>query len=94
VDFDWDEGNSGKSLQRHDVSDDEIEEAFEDPSAVRLVLGSSHGELRRELLARVDSSGRLLKIVYTMRIRGDRILFRPISAQDMDRGERARYRKR
>jgi uncharacterized DUF497 family protein len=89
--FDWDHGNQDKSLQRHGVSDEEIEEAFADPKAKVSKLGSSFGEVRREFLGRVASSGRLLKIIYTVRVVAGKRYYRPISALDMDRVDRAHY---
>ena len=62
MEFDWDEGNRNKNL-RHGVHDWEIEEAFEDPRRRTEPAPRVDGERRKFLLARVPSSGRLLRIV-------------------------------
>jgi uncharacterized DUF497 family protein len=69
VDFDWDDRNRDKNL-RHGVHDWEIEEAFQDLR--RVVQGSQvvHGERRRVMLARAASSGKYLRIIYTIREEG------------------------
>ena len=50
--YEWDDHNSGKNLQKHGVSDAEIEQVFENPSVVmqhrlypdrRIVLGITNG---------------------------------------------------
>jgi uncharacterized DUF497 family protein len=92
VEFDWDEGNRGKNL-RHGVHDWEIEEAFEDPHRRSEQAPSVDGEDRWFLLARVGPSGRYLRIVYTVRIAGGREFCRPISALEMPRNARRRYRR-
>jgi uncharacterized DUF497 family protein len=90
VDFDWDEGNRDKNV-RHGVHDWEIEEAFEDPR--RIVQGSQivDGERRRVVLARAVSSGKYLRIIYTMRVEGRSTRIRPISAIEMPGSARRRY---
>jgi uncharacterized DUF497 family protein len=93
VDFDWDEGNTDKNL-RHAVHDEEIEEALEDSR--RRLIGQApdvSGEVRLIVLARARTSGKYLKIVYTVRVRGGRRLIRPISAVEMTPSERRTYLK-
>lgn len=50
--FEWDEYNSGKNLQKHGVFDEEIEQVFENPNVLmkhkrypdrRIVLGITNG---------------------------------------------------
>jgi uncharacterized DUF497 family protein len=93
VEFDWDEGNEGKNL-RHGVHDWEIEEALLDLDLVRVNRRVVEGEERFAVLGRAEGSGRYLKIIYTVRVRGRTRLVRPISAVDMDASERASYRRR
>ncbi|MBI1922938.1 BrnT family toxin [Candidatus Poribacteria bacterium] len=84
--FDWDRGNIGKNL-KHNVHDWEIEEIFNDPLMKAKRLGIINGEERIEVLGRVQTNGRYLRVVFTPR----RGLIRPISAKDMKRQERRRY---
>lgn len=86
--FEWDEGNSGKSLQRHDVTDSEAEQVFFNQPLVA-VSDERHSaaEPRIHVLGRTDA-GRRLFLVCT--VRGERI--RVISARPMSRKEREVYR--
>jgi uncharacterized DUF497 family protein len=93
VEFDWDEGNEGKNL-KHGVADWEIEEALTDTGVVRLNRRIIDSEVRFAVLGRAVGSGRYLKIIYTVRVRGQTKLIRPISAVDMGSAERALYRRR
>lgn len=52
TEFEWDEYNAGKNLQKHGVSDAEIEQIFANPHIViphkhypdrRIILGITHG---------------------------------------------------
>jgi uncharacterized DUF497 family protein len=91
VEFDWDDGNTEKSLARHGIRDEEIEEALQDRSGIAVGAHDVDGERRYGWLGRSSSSGRYLRIVYTERSRTGRRVVRPISAVLMDRSERARY---
>lgn len=87
VGFQWDEGNAGKNLEKHDVGDSECEEIFfNDP----LVAGDdevhSSDEARGFALGQTNA-GRRLFIVFTVR----RSLIRVISAREMTASERKRY---
>jgi uncharacterized protein len=84
--FDWDQGNINKNL-KHNVHDWEIEEVFGDSNIKTKSLGITNGEERLEALGRVQTNGRYLRVVFT--VRGQ--LIRPISARDMNRQERRRY---
>ena len=64
MEFDWDEGNSGKSFQRHGIHDWEIEEAFEDPGALPDNARNVLAEKRWAMLARCETSGRYMRIIY------------------------------
>jgi uncharacterized DUF497 family protein len=87
--FDWDEGNSRKSIEKHDVSQAEAEQIFfNDPLLIVEDVSHSTCELRLHALGRTDA-GRLLHISFTLR--GDGRLIRVISARTMHRKERVRY---
>ena len=87
--FDWDDGNSRKSVQKHDVSQAEAEQIFfNDPLLIAEDIGHSIREMRLHALGHTDS-GRMLHISFTLR--GDGRLIRVISARSMHRKERLRY---
>ena len=87
--FDWDEGNSRKSVEKHDVSQSEAEQIFfNDPLLVVEDVSHSVREFRLQALGRTDD-GRLLHVSFTLR--GDGRLIRVISARTMHRKERLRY---
>src|ERR1700693_218793 len=89
--FDWDEGNSRKSVEKHDVSQVEAEQIFfNDPLLIVEDASHSLGEFRLQALGRTDA-GRMLHISFTLR--GDGRLIRVISARTMHRKERLRYEK-
>jgi uncharacterized DUF497 family protein len=87
--FDWDEGNSRKNVEKHDVSQAEAEQIFfNDPLLIVEDVNHSIRELRLQALGCTDA-GRLLHISFTLR--GDGRLIRVISARTMHRKERLRY---
>ena len=87
--FDWDEGNSRKSEEKHDVSQAEAEQIFfNDPLLIVEDSGHSIHETRFHALGHTDA-GRLLHISFTLR--DDGRLIRVISARAMHRKERIRY---
>lgn len=89
VGFEWDDGNSGKNLEKHDVSDEECEEIFfNDPLVVGEDRPHSQDEPRGYALGRTGA-GRLLFVVFTVR----RQLVRVISARNTTPRERRRYRR-
>jgi uncharacterized protein len=87
--FDWDDGNSRKSADKHDVSQAEAESIFfNDPLIV--VDDSRHSERERRFNALGRTAqNRLLHITFTLRRGGTMI--RVISARDMHRKERKFY---
>jgi uncharacterized DUF497 family protein len=89
--FDWDEGNSRKSADKHEVSQAEAEQVFFNYPLL-VVADSKHSttEPRFHALGRTDD-GRCLHITFTLR--RETTLIRIISARDMHRKERARYEK-
>jgi uncharacterized DUF497 family protein len=87
--FEWDEGNSRKSVDKHGVTQTEAEQVFlNEPLLV--VADARHGdrEARLHALGRTDV-GRLLHVTFTLR--RDDTLIRVISARSMHRKERQRY---
>ena len=87
--FDWDEGNSRKSVDKHGVSQTEAEQIFfSDPLLVVEVPRHSRREARFHALGRTAAE-RLLHVTFTLR-RGS-TLIRVISARPMHRKERLRY---
>jgi uncharacterized DUF497 family protein len=87
--FDWDDGNSRKSADKHDVSQAEAESVFfNDPLVV--VEDAKHSEAEPRLNAlEKTAQNRLLHITFTLRQNGTMI--RVISARDMHRNERKAY---
>jgi hypothetical protein len=87
--FDWDDGNSLKSTDKHSVSLAEAEQAFTDE---RLLIAEdvkhSLDEERHHAMGRTID-GRLLHVTFTLRDEGTKI--RVISARDANRKERRRY---
>jgi uncharacterized DUF497 family protein len=76
--FDWDEGNTRKSAEKHQVSQGEAEQIFfNDPLLITEDTGHSNREPRLHALGHADS-GRLLHITFTLR--NDDRLIRVISA--------------
>ena len=87
--FEWDEGNSRKSVAKHGVDQSEAEQVFlNEPLLVLQDVGHSEQELRLHALGRADSR-RLLQVTFTLRNSGT--LIRVISARTMSRKERRRY---
>jgi uncharacterized DUF497 family protein len=87
--FDWDDGNSRKSADKHDVSQAEAESVFfNDPLIVVGDAKHSEAEPRLNALGKT-AQNRLLHITFTLRQNGTMI--RVISARDMHRNERKAY---
>jgi len=87
--FDWDDGNSRKSADKHDVSQAEAEGVFfNDPLIVVEDAKHSETEPRFNALGQT-AQNRLLHITFTLRRNGT--LIRVISARDMHRKEKKAY---
>jgi uncharacterized DUF497 family protein len=87
--FDWDEGNSRKSVDKHGVSQVEAEQVFfNEPLLVVEDKRHSGREARFHALGRSDA-GRLLHVTFTLR--HNDTMIRVISARPMHRKERLRY---
>lgn len=89
VGFDWDDGNSLKSADKHAVSLTEAEQVSTDE---RILVADdaqhSHGEERYNAMGRTNE-GRLLHVTFTLREHQTKI--RVISARDAGRKERRIY---
>ncbi len=85
--FEWDQGNTGKNLEKHDVTDSEAEQVFFNQPLVAVPDEKhSDSEGRIQALGWTDA-GRKLLLVCT--IRGE--LIRVVSARPMSRKEREVY---
>lgn len=89
VGFDWDDGNSRKSDEKHGVTQAEAEQVFlNEPLLIADDVKHSQSEPRLHALGST-TLGRRLHVTFT--IRGAGTLIRVVSARDMSRQERARY---
>ena len=87
--FDWDEGNSRKSVDKHDVTQAEAEQVFfNEPLLVAEDARHSDREARLHALGCTDAD-RLIHVTFTLR--RDDTMIRVISARSMHRKERRRY---
>jgi uncharacterized DUF497 family protein len=87
--FQWDAGNTRKSVDKHGVSLSEAEQIFfNEPLLLLDDASHSQTELRFHALGLTDD-GRRLHVTFTVRDQGR--LIRTISARDMSRTERTRY---
>lgn len=87
-DFEWDSGNSHKSVRKHDVRTDEIESLFEMKMAVP--LGRQVRPIvteERLCIVGPNKTGRMISVVFTLR--DGRV--RPISGRPASRKERSLY---
>jgi uncharacterized protein len=84
--FDWDDGNSTKNWERHQVTQAETEEVFFNRPVLVASAKPGDREIRYNVLGRTNGD-RLLSVVFTVR----RGLARPISARSMSRKERNAY---
>jgi uncharacterized DUF497 family protein len=87
--FDWDDGNSRKSTEKHSVIRSEAEQIFfNQPLLLLDDIAHSQEEARYHALGRTDDD-RQLHVTFTLRAKGT--LIRVISARDMNRKERVIY---
>jgi len=89
--FDWDAGNRAK-CQKHGVSVADIEALFSSPLLIVPDAAHSKTESRIRALGRTGA-GRMIFLVFTVRVKGGRRLVRPISARFMHAKEVASYEK-
>lgn len=87
--FDWDDGNSRKSADKHGVSPNEAEQVFANQPLL-LLDDTRHSalELRYHAYGKTNE-GRLLQVSFTLR--QNETFMRIISARPMSARERARY---
>ncbi len=87
--FDWDEGNSRKSVDKHKVGQSESEQIFFNKPLL-VLTDKKHNQLegRYHALGRSEDD-RKLHVTFTLRSQGS--LIRVISARDMHRRERQVY---
>ena len=87
--FDWDDANTRKNWERHQVAPEEAEDLFfYEPLVVRRDLRHSKVEKRYYALGQTGA-GRRLFVVFTVR----RKLIRVTSARDMNRSETEAYKR-
>ncbi|MDP2141969.1 MAG: BrnT family toxin [Gammaproteobacteria bacterium] len=87
--FDWDDGNSRKSSEKHSVIQSEAEQIFfNQPLLLLGDVAHSQKETRYHALGKTDDD-RKLHVTFTLRAKGT--LIRVISARDMNRKERTVY---
>lgn len=87
--FDWDDGNTQKNWERHQVTPEEAEDVFlGEPLVVSSDVGHSQREKRYYALGQT-SRGRRLFVAFTVR----RKLVRVISVRDMNHREQEVYRR-
>lgn len=87
--FDWDDGNSRKSLNKHDVTQLEAEQVFLDPKLLIFVDERHSAQEHRYHAFGSTAAGRRLQVSFTLG-RGE-TLIRAISIRPMSRKERTRY---
>jgi len=85
--FDWDDGNRGKNLLKHGVTDAECEEVFFNEPLV-VLPDEKHSEQERRFFA-LGRTNRWRRLFVVFTGRGNRI--RVISTRDMNRNERRHY---
>jgi len=89
VGFDWDDGNSRKSADKHDVGQREAEQVFLDARLLVLIDEKHGAEETRYYAYGSTATGRRLQISFTLR--QNSTLVRVISVRSMSRKERSRY---
>ena len=88
--FEWDQGNTEKSLKKHQVKSEEIESVFEMRLAVPIgIQVDPVVDEERLCLIGPSDSGRLLSVVFTLR--NGKV--RPISGRPASKKERGLYEK-
>ena len=89
--FGWDACNLAK-CQQHGVSVEEIESLFDAPLLIVPDAAHSKTEARSWAIGK-SSAGRMIFIVFTIRLKKGRRLIRPISARYMHAKEVTSYEK-
>jgi uncharacterized protein len=87
--FDWDEGNTRKSKEKHGVTQAEAEQVFFS-GPLFITPDEKHSESERRFRALGETpTGRRLTVIFTVRQAGT--LIRVISARNMNAKERKLY---
>ncbi len=86
IDFEWDEGNQSKSLEKHGITSQETEETFSRDKLVIPDQRHSKAELRFGMYGQTNT-GKILFIAFTIRNKRVRI----ISARLANKKERKTY---
>lgn len=89
LEFEWDAGNTTKSLLKHSVSNQEAEDAFFNFNIILKDQRHSGSENRLGMYGQTNS-GKILFVAFT--IRGQRV--RIISARPADKKERKLYEEK
>ena len=89
IEFVWDKGNSDKNLRKHNISDQEAEEAFEDDKKKTFPDRLHSGNEERFRIIGKTKNQRLLFVAFT--IRGGKV--RIISARKINKKEVILYEK-
>jgi uncharacterized DUF497 family protein len=86
--FEWDKGNNDKNIKKHNVSNQEAEEAFiNDPKFILSDEKHSSEKETRYMLWGITNHNRAITIIFTIRSEKIRI----ISCRDMHKKERREY---
>jgi uncharacterized protein len=88
ITFEWDKGNTDKNVKKHNVSNQEAEEAFiNDPKFILSDEKHSSEKEIRHMLWGATNQKRFITVIFT--IRNEKI--RIISCRDMHKKERREY---
>jgi uncharacterized DUF497 family protein len=91
VGFQWDEGNSQKSVQKHDVHPTEAEEIFFNTPLIISNDDKHSRDEKRYLALGMTNKKRFLTVIFTLR--ESDTLIRIISSRDQHQKERIVYAK-
>ena len=87
--FDWDKGNLDKNLHKHNISDKEAKEVFNN-EPLEIFEDVNHSQKEQRFVAYgVTNLNRKLTIVFTLRKQNIRV----ISVRNQSKKERRRYEK-
>ena len=89
--FQWDEGNSQKSAQKHDVHPTEVEEIFFNTPLIISNDDKHSRDEKRYLALGMTNKKRFLTVIFTLR--ESNTLIRIISSRDQHQKERIVYAK-
>ena len=92
VGFDWDKGNIDKNFRKHDVTNQEAEEIFNNEPYIFEEIKHSLKEERLQALGKTNQ-GRLLFVSFTVRKVNEALKVRVISARDVNKKEEVKYEK-